>query len=176
MRWIGTFCVGWWRTRWLMEATTPLQIRTSGRWIRSHTKRRTMRVGRCLHEIEHHIHVSWGREPHRNPIRARIAEVDSRISLQHLAAFSNNRPGQPDLDEIYVFKMGDLLAVHPIGEVVLEHGRALDHPIDCGDLVSLRVSMVDTSLSADGMGRPTETDQPFPSESAHELRWTRDWN
>jgi len=95
-----------------------------------------MRVGSCLHEIEHDIHVSWGREPHPDPIRARIAEVDSRISFQHLAALSNNRPGEPDLDEICVFKMGDLLAVHPIGEIILEHGRTLYHPIESGDRVS----------------------------------------
>lgn len=51
-----------------------------------HQLRARLRPPGCLHEIEYDIHVSWERELHRDPIRARIAKVDSRISFQHLAA------------------------------------------------------------------------------------------
>ena len=72
-----------------------------------------MHSGGRRRQIEHELHVSWGREPHSDRVRAQIVEVYTPISLQYVSAFSNDRPGQPDFDEIFVIKVGDLLAVHP---------------------------------------------------------------
>jgi hypothetical protein len=122
-----------------------------------------MRSRRNLHKIDHEINVIWRREPNIDPIRPRVADIYPRIGLQSISAVSNDRPGQPDLNQVSSLKVCDLFTVHPIGEVVLEHGWALDHTIESGDRVS-QGAYSDDRLPAD-VSETNARRSPIPSNN-----------